>query len=182
MGRVGASGRRNFGDNSAYLELANAIRHWRFVGITAHQFWGVSYATAALSLTGLSLQASLVIVCLVSSLVGVVFCYRLWDGWVAAFFALLSFDCFQRSLLGGSESLFIALVLLAFWLVRRERWKLAALLGALATVVRPYGFFVLMGLGIQLLWQKKFKEFSYATAIALLVGAAYTWPNGALSG
>lgn len=166
-----------FGDNPAYLELAHAIRQWNFAGITAHQFWGVSYATVALSLaTSISLRASLVAVCILSSLVAVALCHLLWGGWVAAFFALLSFDWFQRSLLGGSESLFIALLLAAVWFLRRERWELSATAAALATVVRPYGLFVLMGLGIQLLWQRKVKEFLSATVIALVIGAAYAWP------
>jgi hypothetical protein len=166
-----------FGDNPAYLELATAIREWRFAAISAHQFWGASYATAAFSLvTRVPLRASLVIVCVVSSLIGVVLCHRLWNAWIAVFFASLSLDWFQRSLLGGSESLFVALVLVAFWFVRRERWKPSALFGSLATVVRPYGLFMLIGLGVQLLWQKKFKECLYATLIALLIGGAYAWP------
>jgi hypothetical protein len=175
-GGLGLVGGDRFGDNPAYLELATAIRHWRFVGITAHQFWGVSYATAALSISGLTLRASLVIVSIVSSLVVIVLCYRLWGGWVTAFFAVLNFDWFQRSLLGGSESLFIALALVALWFMRCERWKPSALFGSLATVVRPYGLFMLIGLGVQLLWQKKFKECLYATLIALFIGVAYAWP------
>jgi len=177
FGGLGLIGGDRFGDNPAYLELATAIRHWKFSGITAHQFWGVSYATAALSLvTGVPLRESLVVVCIVSSIIAVILCYRLWGGWVAAFFVVLSLDWFQRSLLGGSESLFMALVLAAFWFLRREKWKLSAIAGALATVVRPYGFFVLFGLGIQLLWQRKLKELLHAIVIALLIGAAYAWP------
>jgi hypothetical protein len=176
-GGLGLVGGDQFGDNPAYLELATAIRHWQFAGITAHQFWGVSYATAGLSfVTRMPLRASLVVVCVVSSLVTISLCYRLWGGWVAVFFALLSFDWFQRSLLGGSESLFVALVLVAFARLRRDKWRLAAVAGALATVVRPYGLFALIGIGIQLLRQKKFKECFSAVVIALLIGAAYAWP------
>lgn len=39
----------NFGDSSAYMVLASAIRHWNFQGIVVNQFWGLPYAMAALS-------------------------------------------------------------------------------------------------------------------------------------
>jgi len=169
----------DWGDNAAYLKPAAAIRHWQFAGVEVYQFWGVSYATAGLSLvTGLPLSAALVVLCVGASLVAVAICHRLWGGWVATFAALLSLDWFQRSLLGGSESLFMALVLTAFLALRHEKWAWAAISGALATVVRPYGLFALIALGLQLLWRKKFRECACATAIALFIGAAYMWPLG----
>ena len=42
----------NFGDSSAYITLASAIRHWSFRGIVVKQFWGLPYAMAALSYGG----------------------------------------------------------------------------------------------------------------------------------
>ena len=39
----------DFGDSSAYMTLASAIRHWNFEGVVVKQFWGLPYAMAALS-------------------------------------------------------------------------------------------------------------------------------------
>ena len=63
--------------------------------------------------------------------------FRLWGGWVAGFFAILNFDWMQRSYLGGSEPLFVALLFASFLAIRKERWWLACVLASLSTVVRP---------------------------------------------
>ena len=166
-----------FGDNPDYLQAASAIRHWQFSGVNVKQFWGVSYAVACVSImTRASEPTALVVVCVGASLGSVALCYRLWDGWIAAFFALLSLDWFQRSLLGGAEPLFMALLFGSFVALRRERWVCAAVLGSLATVVRPFGVFALVGLGVHLSYRKRFRDCAVATAIALGIGALYTWP------
>ncbi len=176
-GRLGLVGGNAFGDNPAYLKPAAAIQHWQFAGVEVHQFWGVSYATAFLStVTRIPLRPAFVILCAAASLAAVMLCHRLWGGWVAAFFCLLSLDWFQRSLLGGAEPLFIALILAAFLALRRGKWAWSAVFAALATIVRPYGLFALVGLGIQLLWKRRFRECIYAALIALLIGALYAWP------
>ncbi len=165
-----------FGDNPDYLAAASAIRHWHISGVNVKQFWGLSYAMACVMLTGISETTALVAVCVSASLVSVAFCYRLWGGWIAAFFALLSLDWFQRSLLGGAEPLFMALLLGSFLALRREHWIWAAILASLATVVRPFGVFALVGLGIYLLYRKRFRDCTVVTAIGLAIGALYTWP------
>ena len=167
----------NFGDSSAYMNLASAIRHWDFHGIIVKQFWGLPYAMAALSqLTGLSDRTALLLFSFVPSLLAVLFARRLWDGWIAGFFAVLNFDWLQRSCLGGSEPLFVCLLLASFASVRRERWLLASLLASFATVVRPLGAFALVGIGLTLLWQRDFLKFAGATAIGLAVGVLYAIP------
>ena len=166
-----------FGDNGDYLKAASAIRHWQLSGVYVKQFWGLSYAVAGVSImTRTPERAALIVVGVSASLVTVALCWWLFDGWIAAFFALLNFDWFQRTLLGGAEPLFIALLLGSFAALRRERWVWAAVLGSLATVVRPFGIFALVGLGIQLLYRKRFRDCAIATAIALAIGALYTWP------
>lgn len=176
-GSLSLVGGARFGDNPSYLDAASAIRHWRFAGVLVKQFWGLPYAVAGLSaVTGIPVRAGLIVVCILSSLAAVVLCYRLWGGWIAIFFALLSLDWFQRSLLGGAEPLFMLMILASFLALRREKWAWSATFGGLATVVRPFGIFALIGLGIQLLWQKKFRECSIAIAIALSIGWAYAWP------
>lgn len=167
----------DFGDNPGYIRLAAAIHHWQLSGVVVKQFWGLPYAVAAVSLvTTLSETVSLVIVCVLASLFAVAFCYWLWDGWIAIFFALLSFDWFQRSLLGGAEPLFVALLLGSFLALRRNHWLLAAVLGALATVVRPFGVFALIGLGIELLYRRRVRDAAVATGVAAAIGALYAWP------
>ena len=167
----------NFGDSSAYMNFASAIRHWDFRGIEVKQFWGLPYAMAALSkLTGASERTSLLVISLLSSLITVLLARRLWNGWIAAYFAILNFDWLQRSCLGGSEPLFMALLLAALVSVRRRRWMLASLLAALATIVRPLGVFALVGIGLTLLWKKDFRRLAGATAIGLAVGVLYALP------
>src|SRR5712671_548369 len=167
----------NFGDSSAYMALAAAIRHWDFRGIVIKQFWGLPYAMAVLSrITGVSDRTALLLVSLVSSFLGAALAYRLWGGWVAGFFAILSFDWMQRSYLGGSEPLFVALLFGSFLAVRKERWPLASLLASCATVVRPLGLFALVGIGITLLWKRDYRKFLLATAIGLVIGVLYTLP------
>jgi len=167
----------NFGDSSGYMKLASAIRRWNFDGIVIKQFWGLSYAMAALSkITGLSDLAALLVFSFVPSLLAGLLAWRLWGGWIAGYFAILNFDWMQRSCLGGSEPLFVCLLFGAFVNVRRQRWLLASLLASLATVVRPLGFFALVGIGLALLWKRDFRKFAAATAIGLVVGLFYAIP------
>jgi hypothetical protein len=166
-----------FGDNPSFLQAARAIRHWEFSGVAVKQFWGLPYATAGVSVITRAPEAiSLAVVCVSASLATVALCYWIWDGWIAIFFALLSLDWFKLSLLGGSEPLFVALLLSSFLALRRDRWVIAAVLASLATVVRPFGVFALAGVGIQLLCRRRFRDFASATAIALGIGALYIWP------
>ena len=167
----------NFGDSSAYMSIAAALRRWDFHGVVVKQFWGLPYAMAAMSLlTGISDCASLLLISVLSSLVSVVLAHRLWGGWVAACFAVLNFDWLQRTLLGGSEPLFMALLLASFLAARRQQWFFSSALASLATVVRPLGLFALVGIGALLLRRRKFREFATAVAIGLAIGVTYAVP------
>src|SRR5580692_10591389 len=67
----------NFGDSSAYMTLASAIRHWDFHGIVIKQFWGLPYAMAGVTkLTGISDRSALLLFSLVPSLVAAVLAKR----------------------------------------------------------------------------------------------------------
>ncbi len=167
----------NFGDSSAYMTLASAIRHWDFHGIVIKQFWGLPYAMAGVStLTGLSDRTALLLFSVIPALLATVLAKGLWDGWIAGYFALLNFDWMQRSCLGGSEPLFVCLLFASFVAVRQRRWLLASLLASLATIVRPLAVFALLGIGLALLWQRDFRRFAAATAVGLAVGALYAIP------
>lgn len=177
LARTYAAAVDNFGDSSAYMSLASAIRRWDFQGIVIKQFWGLPYAMAILSkMTGLSDRVALLILSFVPSLLAVLTARRLWGGWIAGYFAVMSFDWLQRSCLGGSEPLFVCLLFAAFLCVRKERWLVSALLAALATVVRPLGLFALLGVGVALLVKRDYRRFAAATAIGLLVGVLYVLP------
>jgi hypothetical protein len=167
----------NSGDCSAYIAVASAIRHWNFHGLMVKHFWGLPYAMAVLSLlTGVRDETALVLICFASSLASVTLAHRLWGGWIAAFFTITNFDWLQRSYLGGSEPLFAALIFGSFLAIRRERWLLAASLAALATITRPMGIFLLVGIGLMLLWRHDWRRFAGATAIGLATGILYIIP------
>lgn len=167
----------NSGDCSAYMAIASAIRHWNFHGVTVKQFWGLPYAMAALSLSiGVSERTALLLICFGSSLASVLIAFRLWGGWVAGFFAILNFDWMQRSYLGGSEPLFVALLFASFLAIRKERWWLASLLASLAIVVRPLGIFALAGIGLVLLWKRDYRRLAPAVAIGMAIGILYALP------
>ncbi|MFZ3263617.1 MAG: hypothetical protein WA172_06425, partial [Terriglobales bacterium] len=104
-----------FGDNEPYAQISFAIRHWDFSRLHPKLFWGLPYATAALSkATGASDLNSLLFISMASSLIAIFIAYRLWGGWAAAFFAVVSREWMDRSLLGGAEPLFLACILGSF--------------------------------------------------------------------
>jgi Gpi18-like mannosyltransferase len=166
-----------FGDSPFYVRIAVAIRKWEFSDVSPWHFWGLPYVMAVVSLiTSLSEWWSLVIVSLAAGVAATYLVKRLWGGWVAAYFLILSIEWQQRVLLGGAEPLFLLLLLASLLAVRRERWPLAALFAALATVVRPLGIFLLIALGIVLLARKEYRKLIACTAIGLLVGIIYLVP------
>ncbi|MBZ5722026.1 MAG: hypothetical protein LAO03_16765 [Acidobacteriia bacterium] len=166
-----------FGDNRGYMGVAAAIRHWDFHGLNIKQFWGLSYLMALLSMvTRVSDRTALLLASWLPSIISVLFARRLWNGWVACFFAVINFYWLQLSLLGGSEPLFVALLFAAFLAIRSNRWLLAVLLASLATTVRPLGFLCLVALGVALLWRREWRRFALALLIGVTVGLLYIAP------
>jgi len=167
----------SFGDNAAYIEVATAIQHWDFHGVDTQHFMGYAYAVAVLSLAlHLPVASSIWVVAGVASVVSTVMVARLFGTWVGAYFALLNFTWLQLSFLGGSEPLAVALGMGAFWNFRRGHTLLAALLGSLATTVRPMMFFAIVGIGVALLCQKRYAKLIGAVALGLAIGLLYLWP------
>jgi hypothetical protein len=167
----------NFGDTGGYVDIARAIASWDFSGLHIKQFWGVSYPAAALiKVAGLSGPVAILTVCFASSLLALVLAHRLWGGWIALFALSLNFDWFQRSFLGGSEPLFVALLFASFLMIRKERWLWAALLASLATITRPLGVFLLVGIGLVLLFRRQWRALALASLIGLVVGTLYVLP------
>ena len=168
---------RNFGDNIAYTGTASAIGRWDIASIRIWQFWGLPYAMAAFSfITRTSVWTALLFFSIGSSFVAVFLSDRLWGGWVAGYFAVMSRDWFERTVLGGAEPLFLALVFGSFLAARRQRWLCAALLASLSAVVRPMGIFALAGIGLVLLIQKRYKTLAATVLIGIVVGGLYVTP------
>src|SRR5450432_1736715 len=166
-----------FGDNQPYVTIATAIRHWDFTSLHAWQFWGLPYAMVAFStLSHSSFWASLLFISVAGSFAAVAIAYRLWGGWVAGFFAMASREWMERSLLGGAEPLFLALVFGSFLAARKQRWLLAAVLASLSTIVRPMGIFALAGIALVLLLRKEYKTLCISTLIGITVGVLYVLP------
>ncbi len=167
----------DFGDNQAYIAVANAIRRWDFAHIEIQHFMGFPYFIAAVSLlfhipTGLALW----LIAALSSLLSTWLVVRLFDTVTAAYFALTNFFWLQLSFLGGSEPLSVALALGALLAFRRNRFFLAAVLGSVAVTVRPLMIFVLIGIGLVLLYRKEFRSFFVALGTGLGVGVLYILP------
>lgn len=165
-----------FGDNPSYIADAQAISRWDFHNLAVQEFWGLPYLMACVSWLHIPLQGSLLLICIVSSTFSLLLVRHLWNGWVAAFFAVLNFCWIQVSFLGGSEPLFVALVVSSFWAIRERRLVLASMLGAFATLVRPVGFFLLLALGLTLLFRRDFKKAFVCTLVASAIGAVYLIP------
>jgi len=56
-----------------------------------------------------------------------------------------------------TESLFLAAVIIAFYFARRDRWLLAGLAGAAATLTRPPGILIFVALTLEYLQQRNFR-------------------------
>ena len=168
---------QSLGDNTAYLQVATAIRKWDFHGIDIQHFMGYPYAIALVSFVfHLPLDLTLSLVASVASLISTCLVARLFDTRVAAYFAFTNLAWLQTSFLGGSEPLAVALTLAGFWSFRRGHPLRAVLFASLATTVRPLMFFALVGIGLALIYQKRYAKFLVALALGLAVGLLYVWP------
>lgn len=168
---------RTFGDNQAYVWIAQGIRSWNFKSIKEWQFFGLPYVMVAFSsLTHTTYWTAILLLSVVCGFLAIGFSERLWGGRVAGVFAVCSRDWIERAVIGGAEPLFLALVFGSFLAVRREKWLLAALLAAYSTTVRPMGIFALVGIGIALLIRREYKTATFAALIGLCVGGLYALP------
>jgi hypothetical protein len=91
-----------WGDNGAYHDVANAIRHWDFRNVQLQHFMGYPYLIAAFSLlfhvpTGFALWF-LAVVC---SFISVWLTARMFGTLTAGYFAFANLEWLQLSYLGG---------------------------------------------------------------------------------
>src|SRR4051812_10584459 len=167
----------HFGDNKAYLDVANAILHWDFHGLQVQHFMGYPYLIAAVSLlfhipAGLAMW----LIAVAASVMSVWMTARLFGTLVAGYFAFTNFAWLQVSFLGGSEPVALALGLGALLAFRRDRIFLSAFLASLSVTVRPLMFFVLVGIGLVLLYRRQFAHFLGALGIGMGIGILYALP------
>jgi hypothetical protein len=163
-----------------FQQISAGIRHWDFRGLGPTQpkeVWGFSYLAALVA--AVTRVPDIYAIVVVSSSMFVLtnyLCSQLWGTLVAIWFVVIDWWYIDGAVEGLTEPLFVALLLGSFLAIRKEKWALAAVLAAGATLVRPVGFFALLALGILLLIRKHFRQFSIATAIALVIGVAYMIP------
>ena len=167
----------NYGDNLAYVTVADAILRWDFHGVSIQHFMGYPYFIAATSfLFRVPTVFSLWLIAAGSTLLSVWIAARLVGTLAAAYFAITNLAWLQLAWIGGSEPLAMALGLGAFLAFRRNRVFLAALAGSLSVTVRPLMIFVLVGIGVVLLYRRKFARFFVAAGTGILVGILYVLP------
>jgi hypothetical protein len=167
----------NYGDNSAYLAVANAILRWDFRQIDIQHFMGYPYFIAATSLLfHITPALALWAIASLSSVISVYLTARLFGTATAGYFAFTNFSWLQASFIGGSEPLAVTLGLGALLAFRRDRVFVTALLASLSVTVRPLMIFVLVGIGLVLLYRKQFGSFFIALVIALTIGILYSLP------
>jgi hypothetical protein len=163
-----------------YSVMSRAIRTWDFSAVPSDQpreFWGISYLSALIAAaTRLSDPVALIAIAFCSSLVAILFCYRLWGGTVAVWFSVVNWWWLECSVGGGSEPLFVALILGSFLAVRKEHWIRAAVLASAATVVRPVGIFALAAIAIVLAARRDMHRLAAAIGIGIGIGILYVTP------
>lgn len=149
-----------FGDNADYAAISRAIRTWDLnsLGMAKH-FWGLSYvASLVATITHVTALQGIIFVSVCSSIAASLLAYQLWGGWVTLFFLVVDWNWIQSSAYGGALPLFAACVFASLLAAKRDRWVLAAILGALATTVQPLGLFVL-GPILIMDWRRKGRWF-----------------------
>lgn len=159
-------------DNWSYVEIAHIIR---FGGVPSEQhFWGfpavIALTEVIFSASGI---ASLVAVSLVCSMAACLLMYRLYGAEVTVAFLILCPEWVRLSIVGGSEPLFL-LLLLGSWLAFRSDHSLTAvLLASFATTVRPVGGIAVCAFAFTLLIRRDWRRLAISISLAVGIGVAY---------
>ncbi len=164
------------GDDPSYLAITGGILGKQSAPASKH-FRGLPYATAAVvALTRVSPATALYLICVLSSLAATWVVTGLWGKWVGVGFTLGNWTWIEFSSYGGSEPLFVLLLLLAIAQARRGRYLAAVLLASLATTVRPLGLFLVLVLLIAA-WRERGLRWAVAcAAAAAAIGLLYVAP------
>jgi hypothetical protein len=160
-------------NNSSYITLARMIQNGP--PSNANEFWGLPILMAVIS-SGfhISLETSVGVISAISALGACIFAYRLYGGWVAAAFSVISRYWIILAVAGEAEPLFTMLLLGSFLAARSGRWLTASLLASLATTVRPVGAIGLAALGVVLIVQRRhWTKLAAMAGVSLAIAAAY---------
>jgi len=167
----------SYGDNAQYLVISSAIRHWSCAGVEPKHAWGLSYLIALVSMLGVSASIGLLAISLACSLASAVLVCRLWSGWVAGYFAVINFAWLQRSALGGSEPLFLLVVLSSVAACRSQRWILASVLASISATGRRVGVLMVVAIIVTLLWHRRRTIVGICVAAdSFIIAAIYLQP------
>jgi hypothetical protein len=163
-------------DNKDYVEIANVIR---VGGIPVgshftHFFWGLPGMIAVTQVAfGISGFAALVGISVASSVAACFLIHRLYGGVVTVTFLILSPEWVRLSVIGGSEPLFLCLLLGSWLAFRSSRALMASVFASLATTVRPVGVFALCAFAFALILQRDWRRLVMSICIAAGIGLAY---------
>ena len=171
-------------DNENYTNITLVLLGRKTASsLTEHHFWGLPYFMAGVSAaTSASIQFSLSAISVAAALCTCALIHRLYGGWVAIVFAAVSIEWLRLSLLGGSEPLFMCLLLASFLAVRSDRLVVATLIAAIATTVRPVGIIVLVSIAGILVARRRWKALLLSSFLTCGIAGLYLLPIYLLTG
>jgi hypothetical protein len=171
-------GNTQWGDNALYIEMANYLLAGKFgAEFDSHFVWGYPAVVAVASrLIHISTISALTLVSRSSALGAIALASQLWGPRVAAAFAIVNFAWLQRATFGGSDPLYMLLLLFTLVCVRHNRWVSATTLASLSVLVRPVGILVLPALFIVLATRKQYRTLFLSFASATAIGIGYYIP------
>lgn len=172
---------RSYGDNAAYLTIAQATLQGRVAGPdlqAVRQFYrGTGYCLALVSkLTSLPVARCLPLLTLTCGALALYLCGRLWGWRVAALFSFINIAYTQRLCLGGCEAFFVVFLFAALWLWRQKYTVSAITCAVLATTTRPTGVFLLLPLAAVLIWHRRWRDVMKSAVVVAILGALYLAP------
>jgi hypothetical protein len=169
-------------DNPSYIQISDVILQ-RGGLIQGQHFWGFPALIAAFRWgLGISGVVALVSIAVVFSLAAAFLIYRLYGFRAAVALFALSPAWLRTSVLGGSEPLFMFLLLLSWLAFRVDCAVLAVAIGSLATTVRPVGVFAVCAFLFLMVRRREWRRLTASVLSAGAVGLAYFGSLQFLSG
>jgi hypothetical protein len=162
----------DWNDNASYIEIAKIIRIGGFPN--GPHFWGFPSVIAATQVAfGISGPTALVAISVACSVAASFLMYRLYGAVATVVFLVLCPEWVRLSVMGGSEPLFLCLLLGSWLAFRSDRVLMAVLLASFATTVRPVGFFALCAIAFALILRRHWRELAMSICIGVGIGLAY---------
>lgn len=164
-------------DNADYLSASNEIltgqiKPENMGALACRQTMGC--LVAGLSwISGMEVKTSFLVICIVSGAACGFLLWHLIGALPTALFYVISIDWMPRMFLGGTEPIFMALLLSAFLMIRRGHLYSCVILSCLATAIRPVGGLVLILLFFELWNKKKWHQLLIVLAVGLVAGLCY---------